>query len=118
MTWVISEFTAPVDHLPVLNTGKAGRAVPLKWHLADTSGNSVTTLTTAEITVKQLNCETSEVSDPLEQTLTVGGGLKDLGNGDYQLNWKTNAAWAGSCKVMTLDLGGGVTQQANFKFTK
>ena len=38
---------APVDNQPVLNTTKAGRAVPLKWHVTNASAAPVTTLTTA-----------------------------------------------------------------------
>ena len=34
-SWVLDGFRAPVDNPQVLNLGKAGRAVPLKWHLTD-----------------------------------------------------------------------------------
>jgi hypothetical protein len=44
--------------------------------------------------------------------------LQNLGGGEYQLNWKSNTAWAGSCKVMHLDLGDGVRHDAHFKFIK
>lgn len=116
--WVISGFSAPVDNLPTVNTGKAGRAVPLKWHLADADANPITDLATADVTVKPLDCTNGTITDQLETTLAVGSGLLNLGGGNYQLNWKTSTAWAGTCKAMTLDLGGGVTKQAHFKFTK
>jgi hypothetical protein len=57
-------------------------------------------------------------TDELEETFAGGSGLQNLGNGDYQLNWKTPTTYAGSCKTMVLDLGGGVTVRADFRFTK
>lgn len=117
-SWSASAFQAPVDAKPVLNTVKSGRAIPLKWHLSDASGAPVTDLATATVTVQNLACGLATTTDAIEQTFAGGGGLQNLGNGDYQLNWKTSAAWAGSCKTMSLDLGGGVVVQADFKFTK
>lgn len=116
--WAASGFRAPVDAVPVLNSMKAGRAVPLKWHLEDANGHPVTTLTSAAVSVAHLECGLGTTTDAVEQTTAGGSGLQNLGNGDYQLNWKTSAAWSRSCKTMTLDLGGGVVLQARFAFTK
>lgn len=114
----LSTFRAPVDNIPVLNSGKAGRAVPLKWHLSNSRGEPVTDLASATITVTNLDCASGSRIDVLETTLSVGGTLQNLGNGNYQLDWKTLRTWAGSCKVMTLDLGPGITRQAHFAFTR
>ena len=120
ITWVITGFEAPVDNAPVLNKGKAGRAIPLKWHVADGDGNPVTTLTESDvsISVTHLECGLGTSTDTLEQTFAGGSGLINHGNGDYQLNWKTNSAWARSCKTMTLDVGGIVSKEALFTFIK
>ena len=115
---VITGFTAPVDNTPTVNVGKAGRAVPVKWHLANFAGQPVTDLAAASITVEERNCSTNDVTDTLETTLTGGSALQNLGSGDYQMNWKTSATWAGKCTIMTLDVGDGLTKQAFFKFTK
>jgi hypothetical protein len=114
----ISEFSAPVD-AGVLNVGKAGRAIPLKWHVSDATGLPVTTLTEDDVAIRVvgLDCDLLASTDVLEQTYSVGGGLKNLGNGDYQLNWKTSSAWAKSCKTMTLEIGDSA-REALFKFNK
>lgn len=117
-SWSVSGFSAPVDNQPVLNTTKAGRAVPLKWHVTNASAAPVTTLTTATVTVQNLSCGLGVTTDELEETFAGGSGLQNLGNGDYQLNWKTPSTYAGSCKTMVLDLGGGVTVRADFRFAK
>lgn len=116
--WTVSALGAPVDPRPVVNSVKAGRAVPLKWHVSDAAGAPVTTLTSATVTVQHLACGLGTTVDEIEQTFAGGSGLQNLGNGDYQLNWKTSGAFAGSCKTMTLDLGGGVVVQADFRFVK
>ena len=117
-SWSVPGFSAPVDNQPVLNSTKAGRAVPLKWHVTNASNAPVTTLTTATVTVQNLGCGLGVTTDELEETFAGGSGLQNLGNGDYQLNWKTPTTYAGSCKTMVLDLGGGVTARADFRFTK
>jgi len=117
-SWSVPGFSAPVDNQPVLNSTKAGRAVPLKWHVTNAANAPVTTLTTATVTVQNLSCGLAVTTDELEETFAGGSGLQNLGNGDYQLNWKTPSTYAGSCKTMVLDLGGGVTARADFRFTK
>ena len=88
--------------------------------MADGDGNPVTTLTGSDvsISVTHLECGLGTSTDTLEQTFAGGSGLINHGNGDYQLNWKTNSAWARSCKTMTLDVGGIVSKEALFTFIK
>ena len=115
--WGFEGFFNPVDNPPTLNTMKAGAGVPLKWRVLDTSGEPVTDLSAAAITVSELDCETGEGIDQVEQAVTTGSGLQNLGGGYYQLNWKTLKSYAGTCKTMHLDIGDGVTHDAFFDFT-
>lgn len=117
-SWSVHGFSAPVDNQPVVNSTKAGRAVPLKWHVTNAANAPVTNLSAATVTVQNLSCGLNVTTDELEETFAGGSGLQNLGNGDYQLNWKTPTTYAGSCKTMVLDLGGGVTVQADFRFAK
>ena len=41
---------------------------------------------------------------------------KNLGRGRYRLRWHTRRAWRGSCKLLRLDLGEGITRDAIFRF--
>ena len=111
-------FYPPVDGGGVLNVVKAGRAVPLKWRLTDVSDAPFTGLSTATVTVKSLDCSLGTSSDVVPETTAGESGLQDLGDGLYQLNWKTPSSYAGSCKTMRLDLGEGVVHTALFKFTR
>ncbi len=116
--WDFQGFSIPVDAAPTLNVVKAGAAVPLKWRVLDTAGSPVTGIASAGVSVSSLDCTSGEGSDVLEQTATAGSGLQNLGNGYYQLNWKTQKAYAGSCKALHLDIGDGVTHDAYFDFRK
>jgi hypothetical protein len=111
-------FFAPVDNPPVLNQVKAGAVVPLKWRLVNALNAGITDLATATLTVSPLDCETAEGVDQVEETAVAGSGLQNLGDGYYQLNWKTAKSYAATCKTVQLDLGHGVTYDAFFKFTK
>jgi hypothetical protein len=118
VAYVFGGFGSPVDEGGVLNAVKAGRAVPLKWRLTDASGAPVTSLTTAAVTVRNLDCGAGTTTDLVEETMAGGSGLQNLGDGYYQLNWKTPSSYAGSCKTMRLDLGEGLVHAALFTFTK
>jgi hypothetical protein len=114
--WDFQGFLQPLDNMPTLNSMKAGAAVPLKWRVLDASGASVTDVASATIAVSGLDCTTGEGTDEIELGASAGSGLQNLGNGYYQLNWKTLKSYAGSCKTMHLDIGDGVTHDAFFKF--
>jgi hypothetical protein len=121
--YAFSGFAAPVDDLdangePVLNTVKAGRAIPLRWRLTDANGAPVTTLTSAEISVVGISCGASTTIDQLEETTAGGSGLQNLGDGNYQLNWRSPSSYADSCKRLRLNLGEGSQRTADFKFSR
>jgi len=116
-------FFQPVDNLdangnPVLNVVKAGQAIPLKWRLTDATGAPVTTLSGAQITVAGITCSLDTTADQLEEVAAGASGLQSLGDGNYQLNWKSPTSYANSCKRLRLDLGDGSSHPADFKFTK
>lgn len=116
VTYGFSGLMAPVNEGGVLNVVKAGRAIPLKWRLTDAVGAPVTSLNTAAVSVKSLDCSSGMTSDLVEETTAGGSGLQNLGDGYYQLNWKTPSSYAGSCKTMRLDLGEGLVHTALVKF--
>jgi len=116
--WDFQGFFSPVDPIPMNNSMKAGAAVPLKWRILDATGAPLRNLAAATISVSTLSCGSAVGSAEIEQTAAVGSPLQNLGNGYYQLNWKTAKAYAGSCKTLHLDVGDGVTHDAYFDFRK
>lgn len=114
-------FTAPVDQGDVINTAKAGQMIPLKWRLLDANGDPVTNLDPASVTltVTAFTCQTGLPTDAIETYTSGTTSLQNLGNGYYQLNWKTLSSYANSCRQITLKLGAwtgdGLTALFQFK---
>jgi hypothetical protein len=106
-TYISTGFTAPVDMGGVLNTANSGQMIPLKWRLLDGSGNPVTNLDPASVTLaySTYTCSAGAPVDAIETYATGTTMLQNLGNGYYQLNWKTDKAWANTCKRLTLKIG-------------
>lgn len=98
---------APIDRPNTLNLSKAGQSIPLKWRLTDAQGHPVLDLHTATVTVSGINCSLGSTDDLVEEVAPGGSGLTNLGDGYYQINWKTPTSYAGSCKSLNLNLGEG-----------
>ena len=113
-------FASPVDNNNVMNSAKAGQAIPLKWRLTDANGAPVANLSSVKVTAASLNCNLGTTIDQLEEYAAGASALQNLGNGYYQFNWKSPTTYASSCKTLNVDMGEGaaVTHTALFKFTK
>jgi hypothetical protein len=111
-------FLSPVSNDGVLNVTRAGQTIALKWRLVDANGVPITTLTSAALTTANLTPCDLGTTDNLEGETSGISGLQNLGDGNYQYNWKTPKNYANSCKTMRLDLGEGVVRTALFRFTK
>jgi hypothetical protein len=110
-----SGFFSPVDNAPVVNVVKAGAAVPVKFGFCVSGSLNIfasgTPLSSPHV------CGTAS-TDEIESTVTVStSGLTfDAASGRYQYNWKTDQAWAGQCRTLTLRFVNGTTKIAEFRF--
>jgi hypothetical protein len=111
-------FDAPVDNNGVLNEVKAGRAIPLKWRVLTAAGAPVTDIASATVTASAIACPGGAPGDAVEETLPDGSGLRNHGNGNYSINWRSPTSFAGTCKRVKVDLGGGLAPTALFRFTR
>lgn len=111
-------FFAPVDNQPTMNIAKAGQSIPLEWRITDAGGIPVTNLTSVTVTAVSLACDQGTTTDQMEEYASGSSGLQNLGDGYYQLNWKTPKSYANSCKTLRLNLGDGLAHEILFKFTK
>ncbi len=110
-------FRSPIDNLPKVNSAKAGQAVPVKWRITDGDGNPVSD-PTSFVRLRSTGgaCASSDTDD-VEVYAPGGSGLKYLGNGEWQFNWKTNKTWKGQCRTLVLELAdGAVGRTADFTF--
>lgn len=118
VTYDFGGFASPVDPLPVSNAAAAGQTVALKWRILDANGDPVTTLTDVALRVTTYACPLGSSPDRQSEDAAGSSGLQNMGDGHYQLNWKTPRSYAGSCKTAHLDLGEGITRDALFAFPR
>ena len=109
-------FFAPVDNTPTLNVAKAGSAIPVKFSLNGDQGLDI--FATGYPKSLQIDCDTSASVDGIEQTVTAGSSSLsyDPIADQYVYVWKTDKAWAGTCRQLVAMLNDGTDHVANFKF--
>jgi hypothetical protein len=107
-------FFAPVNNLPTLNSVNAGRAIPIKFTL---SGNKGLNVFAAEPGSGPVGCNSNA---EVELTDTVAAGNSSLSYepsaDQYIYVWKTDRAWAGTCRQLVIQLKDGTVHRASFKF--
>lgn len=114
---VTTAFSAPVDRAPTVNKTKTGRNIPLKWRLTDANGAPVSTLASAAVRMDgSTACSTMLSTDEVDVYSDTTSGLVNLGNGYYQIDWKTPTTTG--CRLVTVTLPGGGGPSAVFQFTK
>lgn len=109
-------FFQPVDNLPTLNSVKAGAGVPVQFSLFGDQGLNV--LAAGYPQSQPIVCASSGSVDGIEETVTAGGSslAYDPATDTYTYVWKTNKAWANTCRQFTLGLNDGTFHSANFQF--
>jgi hypothetical protein len=107
-----------VDNLPTFNVAKAGSAIPVKFSLGGDKGLAV--LARGYPGSQKASCDDGAPTDLIEQTVTAGASSLtfDPSTGRYTYVWKTNPAWAGTCRALTVRLADGLEYVAHFKFKK
>jgi hypothetical protein len=113
-----SGFFRPVDNLPTLNVVKAGSGIPLKFSLSGDQGLDI--LAFGYPASYGVDCNTSAPLDPVEQTVTAGASSLsyDADVDQYVYVWKSDKAWAGTCRRLDVTLIDGTRHIAHFKFAK
>ena len=108
-------FFSPVDNAPTVNVTNAGQAIPVRFSLGGNFGLSIL----VGIPVSRgVACDSGAPIDLIEQTVSTNGPALSYAAGTdrYQLVWKTNKAWAGSCRELVLSFADGSQQSALFRF--
>jgi hypothetical protein len=107
-------FFQPVDNLPVMNVVNAGRSVPVKFSL---NGNYGLNILRGMPQVQVISCSANVPADEVTETTTSNSGLQyDAATNQYTFVWKTERAWAGTCRQLILNLIDGTMYRANFRF--
>jgi hypothetical protein len=118
VTYNFQGFFAPIDNPPLVNTVKAGAAVPVKWRITNAGAPVSDPMSFVGLFSYLVNCgSTDGLETPVETTAPGDSSLKYLGDGYWQINWKTLGNYPkGSCRILELRLNDGTSHYANFKF--
>jgi hypothetical protein len=110
-------FLQPVDNLPVLNTVKAGQGIPVKFGLGGDQGLNI--FAAGYPASSPITCGNT-ATDSIEVTAVAGTSslAYDVVSNQYTYVWKTDKAWANTCRTLAIKFTDGTVHQANFKFTK
>ena len=109
-------FFPPVANLPALNLVQAGRAIPVKFSLSGDKGLGI--FGPGSPSSGPIACNSGDPATVLEETVTAGGSSLSYNPvaDQYIYVWKTEAAWAGTCRQLVVQLNDGSIHRANFKF--
>jgi hypothetical protein len=117
---VFSGFFAPVSNPPMTNIVKAGQAVPVKFSLGGDWGLNI--LASGYPASQQISCPLAQNTSSVTDTLTAGNSslTYDSTTQTYTYVWKTEKAWANTCRQLMIVLGGNnqTTKTAAFAFSK
>jgi hypothetical protein len=115
-TYPFTGFFAPVNNLPVLNQAKAGSAIPVKFSLGGNQGLAIFAADYPKS--EQITCDSTALVDGIEQTVIAGGSSLsyDPATDQYTYVWKTDKAWATTCRQLVLKLNDNSVHRANFTF--
>jgi predicted outer membrane repeat protein len=115
--WVFGGFLPPVSGTSV-NAVKAGQAVPVKFSLGGDRGLAI--FAAGSPSAPAVPCNAGDPTDEVTQVVSAGGSSLsyDASTGVYTYVWKTDKAWANTCRRLTLSFTDGSTHTASFRFTR
>ena len=113
-TFTFRGFLQPVDPLLALNSMKAGAVVPVKFSLGGYRGLGV--FAAGHPKAQTIACSSTALEFGIEQTVSVGGSSlsNDTSTDTYEYVWKSDRAWAGTCRQLVLGFSDGTFFRANF----
>lgn len=115
-TYSYTGFFQPVDNPPVVNSAKAGSAIPVKFSLGGNVGLQIF-LPGYPASGLSNACGSADPVDAIDVTVTAGNSSLqfDPGSNQYIYVWKTDKSWAGTCRQLQIKLNDGSLHIANFK---
>ena len=107
-----SGFSSPVHNAPALNATNSGSKVPVKFSLYGYQGLAI--MGADSPASQQVACDTLE---PIGDSQPTAGKLNYSKWPDqYIYIWKTDKAWVGTCRVLTVTLSDNTEHLAYFIF--
>ena len=112
--YVFAGFFKPVDSFPTYNSVKAGSAVPVKFSLGGDKGLGI--FAPGYPRSVPISCDSTAPADATEPTVSSGGSSLsyDATTSQYTYVWKTDKAWATTCRQLVVRFVDLTEERANF----
>jgi hypothetical protein len=109
-------FLGALDAFPNFRKATAGQSIPVKFSLGDDFGLNI--FVTGSPASGPVVCGSPDEIAATEPTSTAGGSALsyDPLTTMYTYAWKTNPAWAGTCRQLVVVVFDGTTKRANVQF--
>jgi hypothetical protein len=107
-------FEPPIAAPPAINDANAGSTVPTKFTLSEQGGAPDIAAVFAS---QQVSCDTLAPTGPIVPALTPGSRELESSGDSYHFNWKTEQAWAGTCRQLIIRLQDVRDPVAYFRFS-
>jgi hypothetical protein len=114
VVWPFAGFFAPIANPPTVNVVQAGTAVPVKFSLGGDYGLDI--FAPGHPRSSTIECGSGRPENAVDDTATAGGSSLKFSDGRYVYTWKTDPAWAGSCRLLSVALIDGTVHTAVFRF--
>jgi hypothetical protein len=113
VAWTFQGFLQPIDN-GVVNVAQAGSAIPVKFGLGGSFGLAIFAPGFPAST--RVSCASGAPQDAIEQTSTPGRSSVSFDGGTYNYVWKTDKAWGGTCRTLSVKFVDNTVHTANFRF--
>lgn len=119
VVYSFSGFLQPVDNYPTVNTVNAGAAVPVRFSLGGNQGLDIFASGYPKAESYACGAQGDGSSALIEETVTNPGKSSlqyDPATDTYTYVWKTDKAWAGTCRRLVVKLTDNSEHVALFRF--
>ena len=108
-------FKTPVEDRPVVNAVNAGSTAPVKFSLGGPQG--LTIFDAGFPKAQKIDCQTGAEVNEVTETVAAGGSslTYDPITDTYHYVWKTDRAWAGTCRRLVFGLNDSSSHSADFR---
>ena len=113
--WAFGGFRPPIDG-DALNVVTAGSTVPVKFSLAGDQGLNI--FKPGYPASASYTCGSVPPTDATTPAALAEPFRYDRSTDEYVFAWKTDKAWAGTCRVFVLGLRDGTIHTVTFQFKK
>jgi len=109
VTYRFDGFFEPINN-SLLNSAKAGQAVPVKWQLTDALNAPIEDQGSfVGLYSYPVDCQSlaGNATDAIEEYTPGNSGLQYKTDGKWQYNWKTPKTYSGTCRAMYVEFDSG-----------